>query len=289
MKKTHKRILSLILAAILLTLSICQLSSCAKVEVNTDVEDSLRLSASEIAEVQDDPSDRVIKIYLVNNTIVWIANKYSPEEIKSDSTASSYLVESSDGQKLYKQKIIKKDQKPTIIVDDDPESLSVISWSELSDYVFTPSKVFGSDVIVYNTYCFYDEFAEYVQMWFIFYETDRGTYALYKDYQNIIYPAHTTEPDKTYLFSMDELYEVIGEYFELNLKNDGYGIGTLSTNLDIDRYDLEIYQRNQRILRFLPVGIAAGVGVGAAVAVGCILAVKKRKKKTNDVQPDVDK
>ncbi len=277
MLQISKRIFSLLLAFILLTLNICQLSSCAeKIKVNTDVEDSLRLSASEIAEVQDDPSDRVFKIYWADFVPVWISQQYSLEEIKSDSTASSYLVESSDGQKLYKQKIINKDQKPTIIVDDDPESLSVISWSELSDYVFTPSKVFGSDVIVYNTYCFCDKFGGHVRMWFIFYETDRGTYALYKDYQNVIYPAHTTEPDKTYLFSMDELYEVIEKYMEVE-QNPGYGVGTLSTNVDIDRYDLEIYQRNQRILRFLPIGIAAGVGVGAAVTVGCILIVKKRK------------
>lgn len=150
-----------------------------------DLYDSVHLNSEEESPLKTNSDDIVVKLY----GGLFMSAFARQEDITTmiEKSSVSYLIDTSDGGILYKR-----------YSDGEPETLSfgIFSWDGFYTYAISPDLVFDSSVKINVTYCLNG--APNHDGFYIYYDTDHGTYILFKEYEN---------SKETYLFPLSNFYE----------------------------------------------------------------------------------
>jgi len=153
--------------------------------VSANSYDSVHLNSEEESPLKTNSDDIVVKLY----GGLFMSAFARQEDITTmiEKSSVSYLIDTSDGGILYKR-----------YSEGGPKTLSfgIFSWDGFYTYAVSPTLVFDSSVKINTTYCLNG--APNHDGFYIYYDTDHGTYILFKEYEN---------SKETYLFPLSNFYE----------------------------------------------------------------------------------
>ncbi len=225
----------------------------------TEKTDSVNIRSADMALLESASSDNVIKLY--NGSYMRkFARRDSIEQMIVDSD-EVYMVVPAFGSVEYKR-------------ISDGKANAVLYGAGLPDrngffrWALQPGTVLGASVKVKNVYCLNGEPSH--NGVYIYYETDKGDYVLYKEYLSA---------SEQYLFELEEFYkfaEVVQATKEKFKDSDG-GMPAIG----------EIYNVKPFKIVLIPIWLrwVAAVVILGAVAVVVPITVKAYRKKKNNKAP----
>lgn len=150
-----------------------------------DPYDSVHLNLEEESPLKTNSDDIVVKLY--GGLFMSAFARHEDVTLMIEKSSISYLIDTSDGGTLYKR-----------YSDGEPETLSfgIFSWDGFYTYAISPDLVFDSSVKINATYCLNG--APNHDGFYIYYDTDHGTYILFKEYET---------SKEMYLFPILDFYE----------------------------------------------------------------------------------
>ena len=243
----------------------------------SEIYDSVKHSDEILSKILNDEeqNEYVVKLYGAGSQVYGVGEGESISE----------LIEWCEEEKSIKYVVAESKNATTVKlrrIDDDGTVYSLprdagSPWDEMTQYALSPERVFGNETEVYNVYCF-DGFPGHAPS-FIYYETDKGGYALLKEY---------FAPNDLCLMPEESFVKYAKAYYDyvrqLNSGDEFLFLG--APDLPEEDFDMSPYL-------FVPLNvddkdksndiapIAVTVAVVTVVSVFAVLIVSKMAKKRN--------